>query len=350
VRGTEALPVPLLAAIPPPPFDGFSLGPLDVRMYGLLIAFGAYLALRWSARRYERFGGDPEVAERVALWVLAAGFLGARIGYVIPRFDRFAEDPLSILYIWEGGLALFGGLIAGTIVGALLIRRLGGSTTAFADAVAPAVPLAQAIGRWGNYFNQELYGRPTDLPWAVRIEGGDPRYPGVETFHPTFLYESIGNAILVVALLALERTGRLRRGSLLWVYAIGYGLLRAVVESLRVDTDARYLGLSRNNWIAIAIVLVGTAGLLWWQRRAGERGDAPTDGEGVDADAGTDEDADLEGDSATGGDQVAEGDTDDTTDSETSEAETAEAELFSDEHRPRGGADGPDADEGDQDR
>jgi prolipoprotein diacylglyceryl transferase len=194
--------VPHLAAIPPPPFSGFQLGPLDVRMYGLLIALGAYLALRWATRRYERFGGDPEVAERVALWVLAAGFLGARIGYVIPRFDRFLDDPLSILYIWEGGLALFGGLFAGTVVGAVLIRRLGGDTPAFADAVAPAVPLAQAIGRWGNYFNQELYGRPTDLPWAVRIEGGDPRYPGVETFHPTFLYESLGNLVLVAVLLA----------------------------------------------------------------------------------------------------------------------------------------------------
>jgi prolipoprotein diacylglyceryl transferase len=343
--------VPHLAVIPPPPFDGFSLGPLDVRMYGLLIAFGAYLALRWSARRYERFGGDPEVAERVALWVLAAGFLGARIGYVIPRFDRFVEDPLSILYIWEGGLALFGGLIAGTVVGVLLIRRLGGDAPAFADAVAPAVPLAQAIGRWGNYFNQELYGRPTDLPWAVRIEGGDPRYPGVDTFHPTFLYESIGNVLLVLALLAIERTGRLRRGSLLWVYAIGYGLLRAVVESLRVDTDARYFGLSRNNWIAIAIVLVGTAGLVWWQRRAGERGDAPTDGGGVDGEAGTDEDAGVGVGAAAGGDQVAEERTDDTTVTETDEVvDTDEAALFSDEHRPPGGTEAAAPDEGDQDR
>ncbi|MEX1163163.1 MAG: prolipoprotein diacylglyceryl transferase [Nitriliruptor sp.] len=262
----------LLAAIPPPPFDGFSLGPIDVQMYGILIATGAYIALRMASRRYERFGGDPETAERVALWVLGAGFLGARIGYVIPRIDRFADDPLSILAIWEGGLALFGGLFLGTLVGAILIRRFGGDTPAFADAVAPAVPLAQAIGRWGNYFNQELYGRPSDLPWAVRIEGGDERYAGVDTFHPTFLYESIGNLILVAVLLLLERAGKLRRGSLLWVYAIGYGLLRAVVESLRVDTDYRLpiVGLSRNNAIAIGVVLVGTAGLVWWQRRAAQ--------------------------------------------------------------------------------
>lgn len=264
----------VVAQIPPPPFDGFSLGPLSVQMYGILIAIGAYLALRLAVRRYERYGGEPEIAERVALWSLGAGVVGARIGYVIPRFFErpngtpFVDDPLAIVAIWEGGLAFFGGLFLGGLVGILLVRRWSGDLPAMADAVAPAIPLAQAIGRWGNYFNQELYGTPTDVPWAVRIERADPRYPGVETFHPTFLYESIGNLILVVVLLVLERTGKLRRGALLWCYAIGYGVLRASVEALRVDTDARYLGLSRNNWIAIVTVLVATAGLVWWQRKA----------------------------------------------------------------------------------
>jgi prolipoprotein diacylglyceryl transferase len=291
--------LPLVAQIPPPPFDGFSLGPLDVRMYGILIALGAYLALRMGVRRYASYGGDPEVAERVALWVLGIGFLGARIGYVIPRFlsndsgTAFVDDPLAIIAIWEGGLALFGGLFAGTIAGYLLLRRWGGGVPRFADAVAPAVPLAQAIGRWGNYFNQELYGTPTDLPWAVRIERPDPRYPGVETFHPTFLYESLGNLVLVAVLLGLERTGRLRRGALLWVYAIGYGLLRAVVEALRVDTNARYFGLSRNNWIAVAVVLVGVAGLTWWQKRG--RDDAAVDTD-TDGDPGGDHEADDDAD------------------------------------------------------
>jgi prolipoprotein diacylglyceryl transferase len=279
--------LPLVAQIPPPPFDGFSLGPLNVQMYGILIAIGAYLALRLAVRRYESYGGEPEVAERVALWSLGAGIVGARIGYVIPRFlenpsgTAFVDDPLAIIAIWEGGLAFFGGLFLGGFVGILLVRRWGADLPAMADAVAPAIPLAQAIGRWGNYFNQELYGTPTDLPWAVRIERADPRYPGVDTFHPTFLYESIGNLVLVGVLLLLERTGKLRRGALLWCYAIGYGLLRAVVESLRVDTDARYLGLSRNNWIAIATVMVATAGLIWWQQYGG-RGRADDDAAGDD--------------------------------------------------------------------
>jgi prolipoprotein diacylglyceryl transferase len=258
-----------LAQIPPPPVSGFELGPLDVRLYGILIAIGAYLALRMGVARYERFGGDPEVAERTALWILGAGFLGARIGYVIPRVGRFVDDPLAVFAIWEGGLALFGGLFAGTLVGYLLLRGGRGKVPAFMDAVAPAVPLAQAIGRWGNYFNQELYGRPTDLPWAVRIEP-EFRRPGFEdvaTFHPTFLYESLGNLVLVVVLLRLDRAGRLRRGSLLWIYAIGYGIIRALTEALRIDTDFRILGLSRNNWIALLVILAAVAGLRWWQRR-----------------------------------------------------------------------------------
>jgi prolipoprotein diacylglyceryl transferase len=288
----------LLASIPPPPFGGLQLGPLDVRMYGLLIAIGAFIALQLMVKRYERFGGDPEIAEKAALLALLFGFLGARIGYVIPRYDRFLDDPLSILAIWEGGLVLFGGLAGGSAAAILYTRHKGGSVPAMADAAAPALPLAQAIGRWGNYFNQELYGRPTDLPWALEVEPPfrRPGYEQFATFHPTFLYESLWNLTLVGVLLWLDRRGTLRRGSLMFVYLIGYGVGRAWIEALRIDTFERYLGLSRNNWIAIAIVLVGIAGLIWWERRG-----SPTDAEPVpaadgavdadDADAPTSDDA-----------------------------------------------------------
>ncbi len=300
---------PLLAQIPPPPSAGLEIGPLDLRLYGVLIAVGAYLALRLATRRYAALGGDEEVAERTALWVLGAGFVGARIGYVLPRLtsggpggEGFLADPLAIPAIWQGGLALFGGLFFGTLAGILVARRSQADIPALADAIAPGVPLAQAIGRWGNYFNQELYGRPTDVPWALEV---DPRFrrPGFEdeaTFHPTFLYESLANLLLFVVLLRLDRTGRLRRGSLLFCYAIGYGIIRAATESLRIDTAERYLGLSRNNWIAIVVVLVGAAGLYWWQTRgrdgdgsAAEDGDAARadeDDEADDADDGDDGD------------------------------------------------------------
>ena len=253
-----------LAAIPAPPISGFSIGPLNVRFYGLLIAFGAYLALRWTVRRYEEMGGDPQLAENAALAAILVGFLGARIGYVLPRLDSFIGRPLEILAIWQGGLALFGGLIAGTLAVIVVTRRGGGDIPRMADAVAPGLPLAQAIGRWGNYFNQELYGRPTDLPWGLEVE---PRFrrpvvAGSETFHPTFLYESLWNIGLVLVLLRLDRRRTLPRGALILVYAVGYGIGRFLVELIRIDTIERYAGLSRNNWLALLLVVVGLAGLL----------------------------------------------------------------------------------------
>jgi prolipoprotein diacylglyceryl transferase len=267
-----------LAAIPAPPIGGFSLGPLNVRFYGLLIAFGAYLALRWTVRRYEAMGGDPELAERAALAAVLIGFLGARIGYVLPRLDTFVGRPLEILAIWQGGLALFGGLTAGTLAVIVVTRRGEGDIPRMADAVAPGLPLAQAIGRWGNYFNQELYGRPTDLPWALEVE---PRFrrpvvAAFETFHPTFLYESLWNAGLVLVLLRLDRRGTLPRGALILVYAVGYGAGRFLVELLRIDTVERYAGLSRNNWLALLLMLIGVAGLLR-MRSAGAAAEKPTD-------------------------------------------------------------------------
>ena len=260
---------PVLATIPPPPFNGFELGPLDVRLYGILIAFGAYLALRLMVNRYERFGGDPTRAETAALVMLGAGFLGARLAYVLPRLGYFLDNPAEILAIWQGGLALFGGLTLGAIAAVFYARRKTMDVAALADAAAPAVPLAQAIGRWGNYFNQELYGRPTEVAWALEVEA-PYRRPGYEqfaTFHPTFLYESLWNLALFAGLVWLGRSGRLRRGGLAFVYLIGYGIGRAWIEALRIDTADRYFGLSRNNWVAMAVVVIGVAGLLWWQRR-----------------------------------------------------------------------------------
>jgi len=262
----QTLVVPPLAAIPAPPIQGFELGPLDVNLYGILIAFGAYLALQWTVRRYETMGGDAALAERAALAAILFGFLGARIGYVIPRLDRFLDAPLTVFAIWQGGLALFGGLTAGTLAVILVTRRGGGDVARMADAVAPGLPLAQAIGRWGNYFNQELYGRPTDLPWALRVDDRTDRfrdvYPDATTFHPTFLYESLWNVGLMLLLVRLDRRRVLPRGALILVYAVGYGLGRFLVELVRIDTVERYAGLSRNNWIALGLVIIGTAGLL----------------------------------------------------------------------------------------
>jgi len=261
----------LFASIPSPSANTFTIGPLEVHFYGLLIASGAMLAAIVTRRRYEARGGSLEVADGVAFWALVFGFLGARLAYVSTHLDRFDGRPWAILFIWEGGLALFGGLAGGALAALWYLRRHQGDIGAYADAVAPALPLAQAVGRWGNYFNQELYGTPSDLPWAVEIDPQNRVAPYQEfaTFHPTFLYESIYNLCLVALLLYIDRKKVLKRkGSLFLVYGIGYGLARFLLELIRTDTTFRFLGLSRNAYVALIVVVVGSVCLYLYERSA----------------------------------------------------------------------------------
>lgn len=260
----------MLASIPAPPTDRLEFGPLTLRFYGLAIATGALLAVKLARRRFAALGGDPAVVDSATLWAVGGGLAGARVGFVLPRLDRFAEDPLSAFAIWEGGLTFFGALTGALLGVAWYVRRRSVPLSMFLHAVAPSVPLVQAIGRWGNYFNQELYGRPTDLPWALEIEPEHrvAGYEAYDTFHPAFLYESLWNLGLVLLLLWADRRFSLRRGWLFLLYLIGYGVGRFWIELLRIDTDFRVLGLSRNNWNAIAMVVIGLAGLWWWERRA----------------------------------------------------------------------------------
>ncbi|MEN8112807.1 MAG: prolipoprotein diacylglyceryl transferase, partial [Actinomycetota bacterium] len=179
----------------------------------------------------------------------------------------------AILFIWEGGLALYGGLTAGAITAIVLMRRHGGDAIGFADAAAVGIPLAQAIGRWGNYFNQELFGTPSTLPWAVEIDPSHrpSQYADFGTFHPTFLYESLWNVFVTVGLILwLERRGKLAKGSSIAIYLMVYGTGRFLMELMRTDTSFRLLGLSRNGWISVGAVLAGTA-LLWWFQKRGEQ-------------------------------------------------------------------------------
>jgi prolipoprotein diacylglyceryl transferase len=259
-----------LGAIPPPPGKGIDLGPFSLRYYGLAIALGVLAAVWLARRRYAAVGGDPVVVDAVAGWTVAAGLVGARIGYVLPRLDRFATNPLDALAIWGGGLTFFGALAGGLLGAAWALRRRGVPIGLFVTVAAPAIPLAQAIGRWGNYFNQELYGRSTDLPWALEVEPAHrvAPYEAAETFHPAFLYESLWNLALVAVLLWVDRRYELRRGGLFFVYLVGYGIGRFWIELLRVDTDFRLLGLSRNNLNALLVVAVGVIGLWWAQRRS----------------------------------------------------------------------------------
>ena len=252
------------ASIPSPPVNGFDIGPLRVTFYGILIAIGAALAWRMTGRRYEAKGGDPDLAERVLIWIVVIGFLGARLAYVSTHLSRYQDELWKVIAIWEGGLALFGGLTAGAITLLVLGRRWEADLPVFLDALAPAVPVAQALGRWGNYFNQELFGTPTGLPWGVEIapEFRPVAYPDAETFHPTFLYESLWNLALAGLIVWLDRRHPALRGRLVGVYLTGYAAMRFLLELIRTDTTFRFIGLSRNAWVSLGVFLIGAVVLL----------------------------------------------------------------------------------------
>ncbi len=265
----------MIASIPSPSQNLVEIGPLTVHFYGILIALGVVVAIVVSRNRYERFGGSGEVFERIAIWGVIIGFLGARTGYVITHSSRFAGRPWAVLYIWEGGLALYGGLLAGALTFVYLLNRWKGDVLAAGDAVAIGIPLAQGIGRWGNYFNQELFGTPSNLPWAVEIapdRAAAAGFPGFTTFHPTFLYESLWNlVILVPIILWLERRAKLAKGASFGLYLAGYAFIRFLMELLRTDTTFRFLGLSRNGWVSLAAFLFAVGWVVHTQRRAEKR-------------------------------------------------------------------------------
>ncbi len=253
----------ILASIPSPPFNSFHLGSLQIHIYGILMGLAVATAYLVTVRRYVRFGGNREVVERAAFWAVVVGFMGARLAYVSTHLYRYRGDWLGVFKLWEGGLALFGGLTLGAAAAALVMWRGKGRFVLMADAVAVGLPLAQAIGRWGNYFNQELFGTPTRLPWGLEIDAAHrpAQYAGSPTFHPTFLYESLWNVGVVFFLLWLERRRQLRRGTLFATYLVLYAAARFGLELIRTDTTFRLLGISRNGWVALGAMLLG-AGLL----------------------------------------------------------------------------------------
>jgi prolipoprotein diacylglyceryl transferase len=213
-------------------------------------------------------GGRPGELEQPGIWAVAAGFLGGRLGYVATHTGDFRGRWLHVLFIWEGGLALYGGLTLGILTGLWVARRRGLPVLRALDAAIPAIPLAQAFGRWGNYFNQELFGTPTTLPWALEVdpEHRPERYASSATFHPTFLYESLYNLAVVAVLIRVGATRRLRPGSLSLLYLVLYGAGRFLLELLRTDTTFRLFGLSRNAYVSLAVVVGGSVWLFLRER------------------------------------------------------------------------------------
>jgi len=276
----------VIASIPSPSTNIIGLGPLEIHFYGILIGIGVVVAAIVTTRRYARFGGDPTILDPVILWTVIVGFAGARIGYIITHSSRYVGEWYKVIFIWEGGLALYGGLTIGALAAIYTLRKHNGDFVMFTDAIAVGLPLAQAIGRFGNYFNQELFGTPTSLPWALQIDRvhRPAAYLDSPTFHPTFLYEALWNVLIVVpVILLLEKKGKLAKGARFPVYMILYGMVRFLTELIRTDTTFRLLGISRNGWISVAAMLVGSALLFIAQKRGVTYDqDEPDQGEPVD--------------------------------------------------------------------
>src|SRR3954451_15671821 len=252
------------AAIPSPGSGELHVGPLAVHVYGLMYAIGVLAAVALTSRLWERRGGGSELVHDVALWGFPAGLIGGRLYFLATSWDEVPEHWWGPLAVWKGGLSIWGGIALGTLVGVWRLRRAGADVAAFMDVAAPGLLVAQAIGRVGNYFNQELFGRPTDLPWGLEIDAAHrpAGYQQFATFHPTFLYEIVWNLVLAAVLVRLGRRGRVRAPGLFALYIAGYSFGRIGEELLRVDPAHHVLGLRLNFFVAIGLCLTGVAWFL----------------------------------------------------------------------------------------
>jgi prolipoprotein diacylglyceryl transferase len=265
-------------AIPSPSFNGIHLGPLDLRVYGLCYVVAVAAAVLITSRRWEAVGGSRELVQDVALWGFPAGLIGGRLYFVVTSWSEVPPHWWGPLAVWKGGLGIWGGISLGTLVGIWRVHRAGADVARFLDAAAPALLVAQAIGRVGNWFNQELFGRPTSLPWGLEIDPAHrpARYPTSPTFHPTFLYEIVWNLALAGALVWLGRRREIRPPGLFALYVAGYSAFRIVEELLRVDPAHHVLGLRLNFFLAVVLTVLGLAWFTRSQRGSGAHPGAGT--------------------------------------------------------------------------
>jgi len=253
------------AFIPSPSENGFHLGPLFVHAYGLAYVFAVAAAILVTSALWRREGGDPKLPGEIAIWAFPAGLIGGRIYFLITTPSQIPPHWWGPFAIWKGGLGIWGGIAGGVLVGVWIIRRRleKADVPRFMDCAAPGLLCAQAIGRIGNYFNQELFGKPSTLPWALKIDPAHrpPHYAQYATYQPTFLYEIIWNLGLAAVLIWLVRRHRFRAPSVFALYVAGYSGFRIFVETQRIDFSNHILGMRLNFWIAL---LLFVAGLLWF--------------------------------------------------------------------------------------
>ncbi|MEI8322157.1 MAG: prolipoprotein diacylglyceryl transferase, partial [Actinomycetes bacterium] len=263
------------ASIPSPSSGSLHLGPLRMNAYGLMIALGVVAAVWLTGKRVEARGvATGEDIGSIAMWAVPAGVVGARLYHVVTDWSRFSHHYGDIIKVWEGGLGIWGGIALGAIVGMWAARHHGLRVLPILTCAAPALAIAQAIGRWGNWFNQELFGKATSLPWALQISADktlSAGFPVGTTFHPTFLYESLGCALLCWVLLLVDKKVPLRPGRLFFVYSAGYTLMRFFIEGLRIDEAHHVGGLRLNQWVSLTVFVISIGFLVQealWSRRS----------------------------------------------------------------------------------
>jgi prolipoprotein diacylglyceryl transferase len=262
----------LLAYIPSPSSGVIDLGPLKVHMYGLMLLLGVAACTALTGVRWRRLGGDWDLVFRVAVWGVALGVVGARAYHDLTSWNEVPRTWWGPFAVWQGGLGVWGGVLLGVLGGAFVLRRARQSVRLMLDAAAPGLLLAQGIGRWGNWWNQELFGKPTRLPWALEIDPAHrpPAYAAHATFHPTFLYEFVWDVVGAGLVLWVGSRFRIRAPALFALYVSYYTFGRFFEELLRIDPAHKFLGLRLNAWVSLVLFVLSTAFFVWWQfiRRA----------------------------------------------------------------------------------
>jgi prolipoprotein diacylglyceryl transferase len=263
--------------LPSPSSNGFYLGPLFVHFYGLAYVFAVLAAVTITVRRWEALGGERQLVYDAALWGFPAGVIGGRLYFIATSWNEVPPHWWGPFAVWDGGLGIWGGIALGTLAGIWVLRRHGANVPLFMDAAAPGLLVAQAIGRIGNYFNQELFGKPSTLPWALEISPAHrpAAYAQFATFQPTFLYELIWNLLLAGALVWLGHHRKIRPPGLFALYVAGYSFARIGEELLRIDPAHHILGLRVNFYIATILCLAGLAGFVKIQRGSGSAPEEP---------------------------------------------------------------------------
>jgi prolipoprotein diacylglyceryl transferase len=254
--------------IPSPPINSFHVGPLDIHFYALGYIVGIFFAIWITRRRWRAMGGDPDLVNDIALWVVPAGIIGGRIYFDITTPNDIPHVWYGVFAVWTGGLGIWGGVALAAVVGVWRLRRLGITPGPFGNAIAPALLVAQGIGRIGNYFNKELFGKPTTLPWGLeipypdRVQGGIPAQDlHFATFQPTFLYELIWDLAMAAVLIWLGHRFKIKPWGLFALYVAVYSAFRIFEESVRIDSSEYFLGLRLNFFVAVTLTV---AGLVWF--------------------------------------------------------------------------------------